>query len=218
MQINEYQKALESYLKCVELDGDDALTISYLAEAYERLERYEEAIKYYNKAKELNPELAEPWLGIGIIKELQGFSKEAINFLKHAVEIQAENANYRLVLAEALFKEGQVSEAEGHLEIALQLEPSYDDAIIMLAKLKAEESISDAIDFIASLEHLPDLGADVRVYFSVLLWKDGQKTEALHIFKKEFLIDKNSTKTLFLYLPEAEQIPEYIQILELNNE
>lgn len=218
MQINEYQKALESYTKCVELDGEDALTLSYLAEAYERLERYDDALKYYFKSKEINPELAEPWLGIGIIKELQGHQLEAVNFLERAVEIQPENSNYRLVYAEALYKLEKFIEAEAELEIALQNDPKYADAIIMLAKIKSEFALADGIDFIASYENLDSLDVSVRIFFCVLLWQDGQKSEALHIFKKEFLIDNNSAKTLFLYLPEAENIPEFINILDLNNE
>lgn len=218
MQINEFQKAIEAYSKCLEIDGDDALTLSYLAEAYERLERYDEALEYYEQSKAINPEIAEPWLGIGIIKELQGFSTEAINYLTHAVEIQPENANYRLVLAEALYKVDQFLEAEAQLEIALQADPKYSEAIILLARIKAEFDLEDAIDFIASQEHLEDLDASVRVFFSILLWKNGQKTDALLLFKKEYLIDSNSAKTLFLHFPEAKEIPEFIQILDLDND
>lgn len=218
MQINEYQKALEAYSKCVELDGDDALTLSYLAEAYERLERYDEAIIYYNKAKDINPELPEPWLGIGIILELQGKRTEAINYLEQAVNLQADNSNYRLVLAEAMFKAERLLESENQLELILQTNPNYDDAIILMAKIKAKFSLTEAIDFIANLEQLSQLHAKVRILFSALLWQDGQKTEALHIFKKEFLINKDSAKTLLLYLPEAEFIPEFNQIFDLNND
>ncbi|MFT4600642.1 MAG: tetratricopeptide (TPR) repeat protein [Arenicella sp.] len=218
MQINDYQKALESYTKCVEIDREDALTLSYLAEAYERLERYDEAIEIYEKSKEMNSELAEPWLGIGIIKELTGNRTEAINYLQRAVEIQPENANYRLVLAEALHKEERLIEAETELEEALKIEPTYDDAIIALAKIKGQFSLEDAINFMAAFENLNQLDLKVRIYFCVLLWLDGQKTESLHLFKKEYLIDKNSAKTLFLYLPEAEHLTEFIQIFDLDNE
>lgn len=218
MQIGEYQKALVSYSKCLEIDGDDALTMAYLAEAYERLERYDEALDYYEQSKEINPEIAEPWLGIGIIKELQGFTTEAIQYLTRAAEIQEDNSNYKLVLAEALFKAERFIEAEAQLELALQLDPKYSDAIVLMARVKSEFSLEDAIEFIASQEHLQDLSSDVRVFFSILLWKNGQKTEALLLFKKEYLIDANSAKTLFLHFPEAQEIPEFLQILDLNND
>ncbi|MEX1000497.1 MAG: tetratricopeptide repeat protein [Crocinitomicaceae bacterium] len=218
MQINDFQKAREAYAKCIEIDGDDPLTLSYLAEAYERLERYDEALMYYEKSKSINPDIAESWLGIGIIKELQGHGTEAINYLKRAVDIQAENANYRLVLAEALYKAERLLEAEAQLETALKIEPEYADAIVLLAKIKAEFSLDEAIDFLASIDSFESLANQVRIYFAILLWINGQKTDALLRFKKEYLIDANSAKILFLHFPEAQEIPEFIQILELRDE
>lgn len=218
MQINDYEKALESYKNCIQIDGDDALTLSYLAEAHERLEQYDEAIKYYNKSKDINPELSEPWLGIGIIYELQGKTAEAINFLMQAVSIQPENANYRLVLGEALFKAERYLDSESELEKVLKLEPDNSDAIILISKIKAEYNLEDSLDYLLRHENINELDPKVRIYLSTLLWRSGQKTESLIIFKKEFLIDSNSVKTLFLYLPEAENIPEFIQIIESKND
>lgn len=218
MQIGEYQKALTSYAKCIDIDGDDALTLSYLAEAYERLERYDEALIYYEKSKAVNPELAEPWLGIGIIKEMQGNLAESIAFLTQAVELQPENSNYRLVLAEAQYKAEKFLEAEEQLESALQIDPNYSEAIILLARIKAEFDVEEAVEFMASIEHLDSLSSAARVFFSILLWQNGQKTESLLMFKKEYLIDVNSAKVLFLHFPEAQEIPEFVQILDLNND
>ena len=218
MQIADYDKALKAYQKCVEIDGEDALTLSYLAEAYERLEQFEEAMHYYNKAKEINPELAEPWLGIGIILELQGDANQAINYLSQAVRLQPENSNYRLVLGEACYNAGRMVEAETELERALQLDPKYSDAILLLAKIKSEFNEGEALDFLLNLEHLSELEPKIRILLVTLLWKSGQKTQALLNFKKEYLLDKESAKTLFLYLPEAEFIPDFMAIIDTENE
>lgn len=218
MQVNEYEKALEAYSKCLEIDGDDALTLSYLAEAYERLERYEEAIDYYNQAKEINPELAEPWLGIGIILELQGDATHAINYLNQAVRLQPENANYRLVLGEALYNAGRLVEAETELERALQLEPEYSDAVLLVTRIKAEFNEAEALDYLIRLENLDSLAPKVRILMAAYLWRDGQKMESLLTFKKEYLLDKEMAKTLFLYLPEAEFIPDFVAIIDDQDE
>lgn len=218
MQINDYVNALDSYKKCMAIDDKDALTISYLAEAYERLERYDEAMHYYEKAKEINPSQAEPWLGIGIILEVKGETTQAINFIKEAVRLQPENSNYRLVLAEALFKSERYTEAETELERAIQLDPDYSEAIILLGQVKELFNLEEALEFILSLENLEKVDSSVRIYLSTLFWKTGQKTESLLLFKKAYLIDKGSVKTLFLYLPEAEFIPDFIQIIETTND
>lgn len=214
MQIGEYQKALESYEKCLEIDGHDALTLSYLAEAYERLERFDEAMDFYNQSLEENEELAEPWLGIGIIKDIEGKTKEAISYLSRAVSIQPENSNFRLVLAEALYKDQRLVEAETECEKAFNLDNTYAEAAVLLAKIKSEYSLDEALDFLLKIENLSDMDSSVRVFLSVILWKLGQKTESVLIFKKEYMTDSNCAKKLFLYLPEAEHIPDFVQIIE----
>jgi DNA-binding transcriptional regulator WhiA len=51
-----------------------------------------------------------------------------------------------------------------------------------------------------------------------MYWQLGQKMESILLFKKELLEDSEAAKTLFLYFPEAEQIPEFLQIIATNNE
>lgn len=218
MQTHEYDKALAAYKKCEAIDGNDGLTLSYLGEAYERLERYDEALECYRKSKEISPDIAEPWLGIGIVLELQGETAQAISFLTQAVQIQPENANYRLVLGEALFKAERYTEAETELERAVQLDPVYSEAIVLLAQIKATFNVDEAADFILGFENLAELEAEVRILLASLLWQLGQKTEALLMFKKEYLIDKDAAKTLFLHLPEAELIPDFLQIINTHND
>ncbi|MBI3133769.1 MAG: tetratricopeptide repeat protein [Bacteroidetes bacterium] len=218
MQTGEYAKAVESYRRCIEIDGEEALTLSYLAEAYERLERYDEALYYYERSKELNPELAEPWIGIGIIKEVQGSYPDATAFIKHAVSIQPENANYRLVLAECLYKNNFVEEAEKELETAIELDPAYSDAIVLLAAIYEESDPAKALTFLESLPDLENLENKVRLSLVALCYKAGRHTDALLLFAAEMKKDVNSAKTLLLYLPEAETIPEFVQIIESYND
>lgn len=218
MQTGNYEKALIAYKRCAEIDTNDALTLSYLGEAYERLERYDEALDCYQRSKDLNPEIAEPWLGIGIILELQGNIPQSLSFLEQAVLLQPENANFRLVYGETLFKALRLTEAESELERAVQLDPEYSEAIVLLAKIKANFSLEDALDFILGLKNLYELEFEVRIMLVALFWKLGKKIEAILLFKKEYLIEKDSAKTLFLYMPEAEDIPDFLKIIDANND
>lgn len=214
MQMGEYEKAVESYRRCIEIDGDEALTLSYLGEALERLERYEEALFYYEQSKSLNPELAESWLGIGIIRELQGNAAEAISYLEQAVRLQPENANYRLVLAECLHKNGRKSEALTELELAVELDPGYSDAIALLATVYAEDDLVKAIRYLETQKDIQQLENKVRLCLAAIYYKSGRRTDALLLFESELKMDKESAKTLLLYLPEAEHIPEFIQLIQ----
>ncbi len=79
-------------------------------------------------------------------------------------------------------------------------------------------NLEEALIFMLGIENLEGLEANVRIYLSTLLWKAGKSIEALLLFKKEYLIDKSSAKTLFLYLPEAEFISDFLQIIETTND
>jgi tetratricopeptide (TPR) repeat protein len=217
MQVEDFEKARDAYLECLKIDPNDALTLSYLGESYERIGDYNEALECYGKSRELNPELPESWLGTGIVLDLQAKTNEAISFLNHAVHLQPENANYHHVLAEALFKLERYTEAETALEKCVQLAPDYSEAVLLLAKIKALFSIEEAADFLLDQENLQELSQDVRIFLVAMLWQARQFTDALLLFKKEYLIDKDSAKTLFLYFPEAENIPEFIQIINTHN-
>ena len=49
----------------------------YLGEAYERINDLENALVYYRKSTELNPQLSDGYIGIGIIKDLEGKTAQA---------------------------------------------------------------------------------------------------------------------------------------------
>lgn len=218
MQTGEYSRAIESYRRCIEIDGEEPLTMSYMAEAYERLEKYDEALMYYERSKELNPDLAEPWIGIGIIKEVRGAYSEALAYIRHAVSIQPENSNYRLVLAECLYKSGFSTEAEAELCQAIELDPAYSDAIVLLAAIYEEYDLEKAVTFLESITDIEHLENKVRLSLVALLYKVGRLTESLFLFDQEMKKDTNSAKTLLLYLPDAESIPEFVQIIESYND
>jgi len=215
MQIEDFNKAIESYNKCLKLDPDDALTLCYLGEAYERIENYEYALKYYHKSKNINPNIADSWLGIGIVKDLQGDTNQAISFLQQAVNIQTNNANYNLVLGEALFKLERFTEAEIVLERTLQIDNTYAQAIELLAKIKFEYNIIEAIEFLKQTDENHTLDTSNKILLVSLLWYNDQRFEALEIFKNEFQQNaKQAIKYLLLHLPESTKISDFNNIID----
>lgn len=219
MQIEDFDNAIKAYQKCLDLDQDDALTLCYMAEAYERKEDYDLALKYYNKSKSINPSLADAWLGIGIVKDLLGQTNQSISYLQQAVNLQTSNANYNLVLGEALFKLERFGEAEIVLERALQLDGSYSEAIELLAKIKFEFNIVEAIDFLVQTNENQPLSVSNSLLLVSLLWYNGQKFDSLELFKNQYQQNaEKSIKYLLLHLPESKKISEFNNIINPNNE
>jgi len=214
MQMEEFKKAIAFYEKCLDIDNEDDLTLCYLAEAHERLEHYDLALNYYQKSKELNPSLADAWLGIGIVLDLENKTAQAIPFLQEAVNLQTSNASFNLVLGEALFKLERYSEAEIVLERALQLEKTYTEAIELLAKIKFEYNINEAIDFLIRTDENHPLETSPLMLLVSLLWYNGSKMDALSLFKNQFIQNpKDAIKFLLLHLPESTKISEFNNII-----
>lgn len=214
MQMAQYEKAIEAYRKCIDIDGDEALTLSYLGEAFERLEKYDLAIFYYEKSKELNEELPEPWIGLGIIKEVQGFGNEAVSFIQHAINLQPDNANYHLVLAECLYKLNRIEESETSLLEAINLDNFYPEAILLLSGIYEDRDIQLALKFNEDLADMNRQDIKVQLNFVAVLYKSGNKTEAFHLFDKIAKSDVNSAKNLILYLPKAFDIDNFKNIID----
>ncbi len=219
MQKEEYENAIIAYNKCLQIDENDALTLCYLGEAYERLEDLDTALFYYEKSKTITPDIADTWIGIGIVKDLQGKTHESISYFQRAVFLQPDNANYLLVLGEALFKLNRMAEAELILEKALQIDENYDDAITMLVKIKKEYNINEAIYFLIETDKNQELNVSNKMLLCSLLWQNGQRLDALNVFKNEFIKNaKESVKYLLLYLPESTEYSEFNNIINSQDE
>jgi tetratricopeptide (TPR) repeat protein len=219
MQKEDFKKAIEAYKKCLMIDPDDSLTLCYMAEAYERLENFEKALDYYNKSKTITPDLADAWLGIGIVKDLQGLTNQSIAYLQQAVNLQTTNANYNLVLGEALFKLERFPESEIVLERALQLDNTYSEAIELLAKIKFEYNIVEAIEFLILCQENSKLNTNNTMLLVSLYWCNVERFSALELFKNEFDQNaENSIKYLILHLPESVKITAFKNIINPNND
>jgi tetratricopeptide (TPR) repeat protein len=219
MQTEDYPKAIDSYLKCLEIDPDDSLTLCYLGEAYERTKDFTSALAYYTKSKEIEPTLADAWLGIGIVLDLQNQTQKSISYFQQAVKLKGDNANYYHVLGEALFKLERFAEAELVLEKALVYDPSYGDAMELLAKIKKEYNLFEAIDFLIQTSQNSPLDINCSILLVSLFWENGQKLDALELFKNQFAVNpKESINFLLLHLPESKQIQDFNNIINPNND
>ena len=77
--LERYNEAISVYKETFSLEKPEALTFYYIGECYERLEDYRKAKINYNKAIQLNPDLADAWMGIGIVLDNQNLRTEGIH-------------------------------------------------------------------------------------------------------------------------------------------
>ena len=96
-----------------------AYTEFYIGLTFYKEEKYEEAIKRYDQAIDINPQFAEAYNNRGITKDLLGRHEEAITDYNEAIRINPQ-------LAEAYYNRGTTKDLLGRHEKAIA---DYDQAI-----------------------------------------------------------------------------------------
>jgi len=213
LTLEQYNESIECFMKCIELDGDDALTFCYLGEAYEQLEQLPLAWEYYQKSLSLAPNLAEAWLGLGIVKDLEGKPKESLSYIERAIEIEPDMDGYYHVYAGALENCERFEEAEKAYLTCLKLEPTNEDAFFDYVDFLLENAIPRTRPFVEDYIHTNS------TFFALLPiiylnWMADRMNEAKIILVECFAKDPEKTKELFVRYPELMDVPEFVHLTQ----
>jgi tetratricopeptide (TPR) repeat protein len=95
--------------------GSDA-TLALVGSIYERHGNYTEAVKFFNKALELNPNRADVYSALSWMAFINEAYEEAITNWTRALEIDANLPGLRSSIASALMRQGKHTEAIEQLE------------------------------------------------------------------------------------------------------
>lgn len=205
-----YTKAIENFQKSIELDGDDPVALSYMGECYEQLGELTTAKDKYQKALDLSPLLPDAWLGLGIVEDLEGNTKEGIALIKKALELDPENAGIYHVLAGAYEKIDEFELAIENYDLSLTFDPSDEECLCNYVSLLKEEGFRRALNFLTDFEETdPDNGV-LEILKVHLLWRVGKESEALNLFKKCLLEDRDKALELFEIDPALKNVQEFV--------
>lgn len=96
-----YNEAIKSYKKSLELNPEDYDVCFNLALAYKKCGRFEEAIETYRLALKLNPDSADVYFNMANVYENINDTKKALEYYEKAKEhgVRDENINYFLAVS-----------------------------------------------------------------------------------------------------------------------
>jgi tetratricopeptide (TPR) repeat protein len=90
--------------------------------------RLEEAIRQYEQALRIKPDLTEAHYNLGVALGQAGQMQEAIKHLEQAVRMEPDYPDAHYNLGAALEQMGRIEAAIGHYEQALRIKPDYAEA------------------------------------------------------------------------------------------
>ncbi len=211
-----YEASIESFEETIKHEGTQAITLNYIGESYEKLKKYDEAFSYYMHASELDPDLSEPWIGMGVVKDLTGQHLEALKYIEKAVQTDQSNAANWVMLGNAYEKNNRSIEAEEAYLSAIDIQDNLADAWFDYSNLLLDmDQANKAVEvLITGLEKCPNDKDKLEYRLAACLFITGKKDEAMTYLEHALQINFGGHKDLLEYCPEISERSEVIQLIE----
>ena len=143
-------------------------------------------------------------------------TREALNYIQKAVEINPEHADYWYVYAEALEKDKQLDETREAYQKVIELEPENIEAWLDFSNfLHEQDSIISAIELMEEAIKEHPKAALLHYRFVAYLLKDCRTSEALIELESALQMEYKLHNELLKYYPEAQLISAVADLLEL---
>ena len=144
--IKQWTRAAKAFVSACKLDPQHYPAHMGAAQCYYELKAYDSSLSYAEKAKELDPNMADPELLLGDLFEIKKDHMQAINAYRRALELEGNNPAVMVSLARAYLRSGRYSSAKELLTDAIKMDPANSMAYQYLgfAQLKLKETV-DAV-------------------------------------------------------------------------
>jgi tetratricopeptide (TPR) repeat protein len=133
-----YEKALELFEKCIEIDPEFSEGYNNLGLTCTELDMEERATEAFKKAIELNPDLAATYNNLGYVFYRLGSLQEAVEMYQEAICHSKDNGSAYTNLGNAYYKLDRVEEAIEAWQKALEIDPANEKARRNLKRFHAE--------------------------------------------------------------------------------
>ena len=123
--LNNNEKAIENYLKALELNNKFLDANINLAIEYKKILRFKDAIKYFNISLKISPNNYVIYNNIGNLFKTLGKTDDAINSYNKAIELNKNNPEAYNNKAEILFLLKKFDEAINMYQEVLKINPDF---------------------------------------------------------------------------------------------
>lgn len=216
--LNRHNEAITTYHTLLDKEGDesDAIIHYYIGECYEKLEDYDNAKTFYRKSTQLNSEITDAWIGLGVCENELGNTKTAIRHVIKGLELDPDNTAYLCILADIYFQEDQIGKASDLYEKAISTSPEEESVRIDFADGLAErEAYDTAADVI--MKAIEEIGPGPNLYYrmSALLFLQGKNKEAAFFLEEALTMDFDRHGAMLDQYPQLKNHSEINKLINL---
>ena len=221
-----YDKALALYEQLLDYaPNQDHIERVYgnMAEAYAGKQLFDQAIDYYQKSLEANPEYIGAYLGLAKVIMDLGQYENALNIYRTALELEPQNETIYNQLGNLYVVQGKYDDAIAHYQKAIALNQSYLAAYNGLGLSYAEKGDLDQARSV--LQQALRIDPDATVIWNSLgslYMSQGETEKAIAGFQESLQRDpdnvevRNNLGVLFLQTERYEEaLREFMASLEL---
>lgn len=213
LSMDKFQLSIDNFEKCMDIDGEDGLALCYIGECHEQLGQYELAKHYYHRSIEFIPDLPEAWLGLGIVSDLEGNTREGINLINKAISLDPANGSFYHVLAGAFDKVDDTENANDAYLLSLELDPNNEEGLCDYLEFLIENNkIIDAKIFLEEFETPENLKLVSNLLKTNILWITGFQNEAIELLIGCIADNEEKAKEIFSLYPNLKDEPKIVNL------
>ena len=185
MQIGEFTAASKIYEAALRR-APLFLPFRYnLGICYLYLNRLDEALLHFTKAKQIMPEYDKIFLQIGYIYDRKNDETRALDNFSRALKLNPNELNTYILIGDIYFTRNQTGLARKYYEKTLKINPIYPNGLLGLAKIhfKKEEYIK-AIVLFKSIDTSGDYDKSLHYYYAESSFRLGDYNKAAEEYEK----------------------------------
>jgi tetratricopeptide (TPR) repeat protein len=206
-QGNKLQTAIETYSAYGET-GSDARKIAlvFIGECYERMNDYDKAKEFYEKAISEDPNNLGALSGMCICCLEQNDYKEGIEYAERAIAIDPELPENWMYKAEGKLNLGNVDEALACYLKASELAPNFAECLFSIGNIYIDKGDYDkALEYYNRGSEINKDADKIALYYAITFYKKGDFLQS-HTYLIESILKDPETRTIFFDIcPEAKE-------------
>ena len=210
--INHFDEALAIYADYENNSLKKWQSMLFMAECYEKMEKYDVAIEYYKKSLTLHPKKNYDALtGIAVcLLDLENYSK-SISFTLKAIAIDSNAPEVWVYLAEGLLgMEEEELALKAYLK-SVNIDPNQPDTLVAIAHIYMDmNNAEEALEYYRTAFLLDETIENIDVYMAAAHFQLKNYSFVRDFLSLAVLRDANVLSLFYEICPEALEMPELL--------